>query len=272
MIQIWIVTYNNPVLLKDNLDSLFSSDADPSTYKVNIINNFGLVFTLPEEYKDRVIVHHQTLRPDWSSGHLTKDWNAAIVNGFVDLNNPWCDQLILCQDDTLWKQNWQSTLNKIHKKYNLYIANDGDGFISMTADAVKKVGLFDERFSVISHHDADFILRAYLWNRDQTTCNDRSHGRQFNETELVVERWRENEKYQNLMRSRALDYTGSVSLVMWQYKWGKTKFRNWHLNPPEVTTPLVATPITYPYFEKGIEKTREKGYLHAGYTVISRYD
>jgi|SRR6056300_77584 len=268
MIKIFIVTYNNPKLLNQNLKSLFDSYADFSDIKIEIINNYSVNFKLDDRFVDRVKVHHQTLRPDWSCGHLSRDWNQAIVNGFADLNNPWCEQLILAQDDLLWDKDWRQRLDKIHEDYTLYAADDGDCLISLLPDAVKKIGLFDERFCAIGHHEGDYFIRAWLYNEEKSSINDYRHRRVLNPTDIIVQRHRINGD----QRSRVIDFNSTIHLPFWRLKWGDdvtpTTWSKWKIKDKNVIRPLIPNQFMYPYFEKDIEYTREKNYLHQGGKLI----
>lgn len=264
MIKIFIVTYNNPKLLNKNLETLFNSHADQSQYRVEIINNFSLDFRLDEQFVNKVKVHHQTLRPDWSSGHLSRDWNQAIVNGFVDLNNPWCDQLILAQDDLIWDSDWKERLDKIHKTYTMYSGDDGDCIISLLPDAIKKIGLFDERFCAIGHHEGDFFFRAWLYNEEKSSINDYRHRRTLNTTDIVAHR----NRIVGDKRSRVVDFNSAIALPFWESKWGTditpTTWSKWKTKDKNQIFQKIPNYFTYPYFEKDIENTREKNYLHTG--------
>ena len=255
--KIFIVTYNQPQLLRQNLKTLFESNVDVS---VEIINNFSLVFEVPDEYKDRVKVHHQTLRPDWSCGCLSKDWNAAMVNGIVDLKDPWCDQLIMAQDDMLWDPDWFSKLQDIHSKYTFYSADEGDCLISVLPEAIRNIGLYDERFSVIGHHEADFLLRAFLYNNEKSSINDYRHRRVWNPVkETVCSR----NRMTGDRRSRVTDYNQTVAMALWEHKWNKqAKATTWEPMDISKIRPMVHQYMSYPYFEKDVYDTKFKRYVH----------
>jgi hypothetical protein len=44
-----------------------------------------------------------------------------------------------------------------------------------TSNAVKQVGLFDERFCNIGLQEADYFLRCLLYNKDRSSLNDIEH-------------------------------------------------------------------------------------------------
>jgi hypothetical protein len=250
MIKIFIVTYNRPHYLNENLESLFSSDADPDSYTVEIINNMDLIWKLDDKFKNRVKkVHHQTLRPDWSCGHLARDWNAALVKGFGDLDNPFAKQVILCQDDVLWDRDWKERLDKIHETYTFYAADWGDALLSFLPDAVKKIGLFDERFATVGSHEGDYFLRAWLHNFEKSSVNDHLHRRPFNTTDIIVQRNREkgDEKPVDL-------YVQDHTIPFWKTKWGDISSTTWAKNDMDRSKikQLIPYYTFYPYFEKWV--------------------
>ncbi len=95
-LKIYIVTFDGEKHLNHNLNSLFNSQyfkKENIHCEVNIINNHSN-FNINEKFKNKVSVLHNVLRPDFSTGHLARNWNQAIINGFKNLNNPDCDILI----------------------------------------------------------------------------------------------------------------------------------------------------------------------------------
>mgnify|MGYP003342408573 CR=1 FL=1 len=93
--------------------------------EINVINNHSN-FSLNKEYDDIVKVWHNTLRPDFSTGHLSRNWNQAILNGFKSILKPDCDILITAQDDVEYCKNYITTLIEYHKKYNFIQTGKGE--------------------------------------------------------------------------------------------------------------------------------------------------
>lgn len=255
MIKIFILTYKAPQELNDNLRSLFRTKGD---YEVHIINNNSEVFHLDEEFHDRVIVHHQTTRANWGTGHPARDWNQAIILGFQDLMNPDCEQVILCQDDMIWYDNWLETLDEIHQTYTLYTCGWGEGIVSIKPEAIRRIGLFDERFSTLGYYEGDFFTRAYLYNGEKSTINDLHHHRLLNPTVDVGRRATE------VGVSRTSAYQKTLGGAMWYHKWGDQdpKWRG----VVNATQPLCDSYMMYPYFEKDVETLKEQRY------VFSQFD
>ena len=221
MIKIYILTYNRPQYLHENLKSLFESDANPDDYHVTIINNMELVFELAPEFQERVTVYHNKLRPDWSNGHVARDWNGALTQGFGNLEKPINEQVILVQDDCIWDTDWKVRLDKIHETYDLYAADWGDAFVSYLPEVVRKVGLYDERFTSVGCQEADYFLRAYLHHRDKSSINDYRHRRAFNTTELVAHRNRT--KHDEL----PVHFAPYGVSEYWKDKWGSVMPTSW---------------------------------------------
>ena len=91
-VKVYIITYNAPDVLEHNLDSLYYGlgNPDPHEVIVNVINNHSN-FYLDDVYKNDVKVLHNVVRPDFSCGHLSRDYNTAILNGFKSIISPDCD-------------------------------------------------------------------------------------------------------------------------------------------------------------------------------------
>ena len=116
-IKIYIVTYRRTEILNKTLDTLFNKTDFPSIQntEVNIINNHS-EFSIEDRFKDRVNVIHNNARPDWDTGNLARNWNQALVHGFVDLNNPDSKIVVTMQNDIVLDSNWATNLLKMHQK------------------------------------------------------------------------------------------------------------------------------------------------------------
>lgn len=259
MIKIFILTYKAPEELNANLSSLFKTNGD---YEVHIINNHSEVFEVNEEFRSRVIVHHQTTRANWGTGHPARDWNQALILGFKDLMNPECEQVILCQDDVVWYDNWIDTLEKIHHKYTFYTCGWGDCLMSFKPNAVRRIGLFDERFSVVGYQDGDYFLRAFLYNKENSSINDSWHKRVLNPTVPIAER------YTNIPMSRTSAYQKTLGGTVWNHKWG-TQDPKWN-GVVNATQPLCDSYMMYPYFEKDVETLKEQRYVFSQFYANQR--
>ena len=184
-IKIYIVTFKRSNILNDTLTKLFESDfSNFKNTEVNIINNHT-DFWLDPKFKERVNVLHNVLRPDWSNGNLAENWNQALINGFKNLNKPDCEYLVTMQNDTSVHPNWCSNLLKMHKKYNFIVGKYGDNLVSYTAEAVKRIGMWDENFFGVQYKEADYWIRALIFNKKKSCINDTLHGIELNNNEAL---------------------------------------------------------------------------------------
>lgn len=262
-IKQYIITYNNEFQINSCLESIFSklSSEELSILEINIINNHSN-FVLHDEFVGKVNVLHNVLRPDFSTGHLARNWNQAIINGFEDLKNPDCDILITNQDDTRFRDNYINNLIKLHDRFDLIQFGWGDNFISYTPNAVKRIGLWDERFCNIGYQEADYLTRAAIYLKDKACINDFSHYRLLNnvdDSECVIQ----------IIDSG--NYRGE------SYHHTSSKFHNhskfiyeqkWEINPEnafsniENVSPKMNSFVLYPYFEKDIETLDEQFFIY----------
>lgn len=258
-IKIYIVTYNNSIDLQNNLDSLFNSDIMNYDYEVYIINN-NTNFNISNKYYEKVKILHNVLRPDFSTGHLSRNWNQAIINGFKNLLKPDCDILVHVQDDTLFEKDWCDKLINLHKKYTFIQAGWGDNFCSYTVESVKVIGLWDERFCNIGYQESDYFMRALMFNKEKSSINDYAHGRVLNPIkEKLVNRPTGFDT--KIYHKDSLKYH-NVSSSIYFHKYGNTNDKFWGKelidNPPNKF--LIDNYIYYPYFEKDVYDLEKKGY------------
>ena len=126
-IKVGIVTYNNPIDINNLVKSLLNSDLTEHQSSIEIINNHSN-FQLSGSLLDKVDVIHNRVRPDYSYGHISKDYNSILVRGFRNLNTPDNDVVIIIQDDNIVKEDFISKLLEIHKKYQFVSSGGGDAF------------------------------------------------------------------------------------------------------------------------------------------------
>lgn len=247
-VKIYIVTYNDVNSLYENLNSLMSSNIDEEV-EINVINNYSHL-VLEEKYNS-INVLNNSLRPDFSRGHLSRNWNQALINGFKNLNDPDCDLVITTQDDIFWEKDWLPELKKIHETYSFYSADWGDNFCSHTPEFVKKVGIWDERFCGITFQEADYFLRSALFNLEGSSINDFHHGRVLNPTQQVIKRQNSNYRQHN-GRNESHDLTERLFKI----KWHNMKPNDWDLNYIKTMDKksTLSNFMLYPYFENSINK------------------
>jgi len=254
-IKLYIVTYKGHNRLNNTLRTV--GLGHPSL-QVFIINNHSDIRLEPQFAKD-VVVLENVLRPDFSTGHLSRNWNEAIINGFCNLNNPDCDIVCHCQDDTIFDPDWITKLVEIHKRYSFAQFGDGDHLCSYLPNAVKRIGLWDERFSAISLQAADYFVRAIIYNGEESTINDYHHDRLWNQYP------RDFNMVGRPSREEVPQFTQhhlGMARAIFRHKWGNNPW-SWNdelfHNLPE--KPVGPSYVMYPYFEKDIEGLAEKGYI-----------
>jgi len=275
-IGIYIVTYRNPTDLNNNIASILASGAD---VRINVINNHSQFFLEPQ-HERAVTVLHNSLRPDVSTGHLARNWNEALLHGFQDLDNPASDIVITVQDDVLFKSDWLPNLLDLHRRYSFITFGAGDTFCSYLPEAVRQVGLWDERFCNLAYHEGDYFLRSLIYNRKDCSINDLAHGRQHNALDGNSFRYvtghsnNETERADSLLitspqwnRDRRDAHLASMrfhplSEAVFMHKWG-IREAPWTPEHYAVRRSLAPSYIMYPYFEKNIEGLREKNYIVA---------
>jgi len=296
MRKVWvtIITYNNESCLNENVESLLNSDLVNSgkyDWYIEIINNHSN-FNLWPEFTNRVVVHHQTLRPDWDpNGYFTRDCNSALVRSIKDLNNPSNDQIIILQDDVIVRPDFMEKLVDRHNSGIEFIMSGiGDALNSWLPSAVKKIGLYDERFHT-GFHEGDYILRSIQKLGLQCSIGDIAHGRTWNMTDVGKFHISNNQGDRDtpdasdpINRTRAesdlvicppftqiqlenVQYRkGTVwHLPVWEAKWGKENtFYNWTEEFKHNVIPTLKQKmpnfIRYPYFEKDIDGLMQEVY------------
>ena len=261
--KIFIVTYNNATELNKTLTSLFESDLSSVDYQVFIINNHSN-FSIAEKFEGKVTVLHNVLRPDNSSGYLTRNWNQALILGFGNLNEPDCDMVVAVQDDTVFYPRWTEYLLELHKKYSFITYGWGDNFMSWTPEAVKQIGLWDESFQM-SGHTSDYFLRALIFNKTKSSINDYYHKRVLNpEVFHIAGRPNNIKTHRNNIKTNTPYGKRKIG-----YKWGKidgcsemlTHWTDKLFNISDTIRPISHTPIMYPFFEDKVRTLKEQKYV-----------
>lgn len=273
-IKLFISTYNNENRINLTVSRLQESN-NIDKVDINIINNHSNFNLKNSDLKINII--HNSTRPDFSTGHLSRTWNQCIVNGFKSLNAPDCEILITAQDDTYFDVDWIKKVEELVTKYQFIQNGHGDHICIYTPEHVKKTGIWDERFCGISRQAADYFFRCLLYNKDHSSINDIGHKRIHNpifkddlkksQNYLVDSRSREifgDEVYNN-----STDNNDSISLNLLKEKYGFDPFpwdENLIKKIPKIIKKiqkgkLSKNYIYYPYFEKDIENLNFKNYL-----------
>ncbi len=267
-IKFYIVTYNRFNELNKTLESLFNTDINKYNVEIFIINNHSN-FKINELYLNKVKVIHNTLRPDFSTGHLSRNYNEIFLHGIKDLDNPDCDILIHSHDDNLFKLTLFSELIEYHKKYSFITFSWGCGFCSYLPIAIKKIGMWDERFCTIGYHEGDYFLRALKYNNEHTSINDWHAARRIHNPISDALCFKQSDTEQNDSHKKSFS-NYSICRRLFELKWKDWRStRNiledtsFPINAPALNVPKPAIPtyMLYPYFEKKIENVEEKYYV-----------
>ena len=276
-IKVYIVTYKNPEHLNKNLISLFRTAPVSGTLEVTIINNHPEL-VLDSSVMGRVNIMQNQTRPPFSVGHLSRDWNAAIVNGFVSLTNPDADLVILSQDDTIWNENALQVIAQHSQQYSAIFLGNGDCVVAFRPDAIRKIGLWDERFSCNGFHEMDMFLRAALYNGPETSINDVWHQLlpnvrnnfpphpylwnplPFGPTDLIYRPDSNVDRKEDKARYSVYHH---IPRELYKYKWGEyPEFIPLAKQVERFSAgPITPQYIMYPYFEKDVEDLKGKNYL-----------
>ena len=259
LVKHYIVTYNNNNVLSKSLETLKPTLEmyDSTQYQLYIINNHSN-FDIDDYFKDRVTILNNETRPDFSTGHLTRNWNQAIINGFVNLKNPNCDFVITSQNDTTFTANFLAEILKLHTKYDLIQFGAGDTFMSYSPNAIRKIGLWDERFCNIGYQESDYFFRAYRYLGDTVSINDFYHGRVHNsvDNKVLTEHFKTGHLRGEQSHLESLKYH-KYQLNFYLYKWHstlddiKSTSLYWDdLKSFKSIEPKIESYIYYPYFEK----------------------
>jgi len=274
-IKLYILTYNNETYLNTGLDSLFSSDLSKHNFSVYVINNHPN-FNLHTEFTSRVSVLHNNLKPDFGIAYCSREWNFAIIDGFGDLNNPACDIVMHAQDDTLYSTDWVDKMLTGHYVYNmdLLVVGSGDQLTSHTPTSVKRVGLWDERFSMHACVEADYMLRGILYLKERVSICDTGHNNDYLTNPLpyyteIVGRPRITDReapsfrreIEARRRSRYCALTEMIFLDKWGFSYDSCRPLNRFLNSSAESPSPNKTYSFYPYFEDAIETLREQNYV-----------
>ena len=298
--KVYIVTYKRSDVLNDTLRKLYSSDfSSLENTEVNVINNHT-DFRLDEEFAGKVNVLHNTLRPDWSNGNVSENYNQAFINGVIDLDNPDTEILVTLQNDAVVDPNWCSHLDVLfnQKGYDFVTGLCGDTVVAYKPSAIKNIGMWDENLPA-QYKETDYFLRALFHNKKRSCINDIVHGLMLNhEPDYPIESFDDRnfvtvqKDGKDLIKRKPDDaeqleiWNGSrggiYKLSAWNYfyyKWEGTWahgnpvhtsnqqgwIKNWSQqlldNPPDIRKSKIKTQIRYIYFEKGLGDLREKNYM-----------
>jgi len=268
IIKHYIVTYKNDDLLKRGLDFINTQPIPEGVdYKLYVINNYGYLAPMPY---NNFIGLNNILRLDSSTGHLARNWNQAIMLGFEDLVYPKSDIVILSQGDCVFQDGYLSKIIKAHEKYDFVQQGRGDEYHSYTANHIRKVGIWDERFCGIGYQELDYFYRSCIFNPDKIYMNHNFHGLEVmlnNSLEIVDTSYDTGFLRNDENHLYSFDTVHQYCLNFLTTKYGFDRKLVCGKNCCEILDmlkqnrpyPYIETNVTYPYFEKDIERdTLEK--------------
>ncbi len=262
-IAIFIVTYHNNNILNRCIKSLELIKIPENVHiSITILNNAGIVELDDTNLTIQVI--NNEARPNFSTGHLSRNWNQCIMNGFQDINNPKNDIIILAQNDVVFKIECLYKILEQIENYEYMAIGRGDELQILTPIGVKTVGLFDERFCNIGYQEADYFLRARLLLKNRASITDAIHNRLFNSLDIsnIID---QDVLCGNLRRDihhiESVKYH-SISLNIFYSKWGKMiQPQFWPIDIKIDDNDIPKQYMYYPYFEKFLDNLEQKYFI-----------
>ena len=261
-IKLYLITYKNDFELNKTLLSLQKSDIHNYDYQITIVNNYHIqpVILDPEFTLRHKIINNQT-RPAFSTGHIARNWNECLMDAFVDVYIPETDIAVLCQNDVDFLPDTFSNLERFHGQYSFITNGAGDALHSYTIDAVRAVGLWDERFCNIGYQESDYFLRQKLYN-PHSSINDPVHDNRMH-NQIDVQLIDPNRAWGHCRGDEAhvssLKYH-IISANVFIQKWGIDAATAVCWNADNKM--LLPQYIQYPYFETDLLDSARKNYAN----------
>ncbi len=250
-IKAYFITYKNNAELNKTLDSFAKSGILKHDFEAIVVNNSVDTPVVNNSEVPIRVVENNT-RPSFSTGHLSRNWNECLMDGFKDVNNPDCDIVILSQNDNRFLPDTIDNLIESHKAYSFIQSGGGDTFHSYTIDAIKKVGLWDERFCGIGYQEADYLLRQFLFN-PQHSIKDEMHSRVSNPLGFDILGVNHNGFTRGCEHHLKSMKNHEFSRRVFEAKWGGVQPNVWD----EMTRSRAILNnkqfVLYPYFEKHLD-------------------
>jgi len=234
---------------------------EANNLSLTIINNFGVLPDYPG-----ITILNNVVRPDFSTGHLARNWNQAIINSFRDLRNPAVDCLVLIQIDAKFNNDWYNNICSLPTDCYYLAVGRGDEMQFMRPEVIRQVGLYDERFCNIGYQEADYFFRARLKIKNNCIILDEYHKRyhdpyngKFKENDFIIK----SVDSSNIPSHKLSSVHHPISRNIFKYKWGNVYPEYWDtqielfnsLNGDFTNNKHF---MFYPYFEKDID---QKNYI-----------
>ena len=181
--RVFVATFRRHDITNALLAALFASDLVTFSFEVVVFSNNPAVPFVPDasldNYRNRLAIIY-TSRSPVSWGQLSRDWNSALLLGFLDLGAPISKIVVVIQGDEVVQSGWARAVWDAHHvdKLVFFTAGEGDALLSWTAEGVRAIGIFDENFGGgAGLHEADYFLRAIICVPDHVSINDAHHSR-----------------------------------------------------------------------------------------------
>jgi hypothetical protein len=277
-IKIFFVTYDNDFELNKTLKTFEDSGIKNHDYEITIVNNFTVAKPLIHTSLEVKVVDNNS-RPTFSTGHLSRNWNECLIDGFGDLDNPDADIVILSQNDVEYNRDIIDTLIQSHQQYSFISYGNGDTFHSYTPNAIRSVGLWDERFCNIGWQECDYFLRQMIYNKKFSSINDLPHHRVHNKIDyqfVNIEKqsgyYRRDVHHMNSLKFHEISqkvfikkWGAGVPATHWEDPMNQYEGSGGYRNALEITPDItVKSPqwIMYPFFENKIPNLKDKNYIN----------
>lgn len=180
---------------------------------------------------------HPSLRPMNAHGQLARSWNEALVLGFENLKAPAADFVMTVQADAVLLPGWWAAIEPLitidpaiaRRRCDLLTLGRGDFLVLYTPEAVRRIGMWDERFTGVTDQDADYFLRARLHLANGSCVHDWHHGRthtqlsRTNAAALDRQVWDAKAptgKQRNMAWRQAAETARGHSMALFYRKWG----------------------------------------------------
>ena len=131
-IKVYFVTYDNDLELNKTLKTFSKSGIKNYDHEITVINNYKDAHVVIEDVGLKIKIVNNNTRVSFSTGHLARNWNECLIEGFKDLDDPDADIVILSQNDVEYNENIIDTLIEYHKEYSFISYGCGDAFHSYT--------------------------------------------------------------------------------------------------------------------------------------------
>lgn len=275
-IKAYFVTYDNDLELNKTLKSFEKSGIKNYKHEITIVNNFTAASVLLDDIKLTVKIVNNTTRPTFSTGHLARNWNECLIDGFKNFRNPDADIVMLCQNDVEFEPDVIDKVVSAHKKYNFISYGSGDAFHSYTLGALANVGLWDERFCNIGWQECDYLFRQMVYNKESSSINDPLHHRVHNALDFDIVDFERKTGFNrgDPHHVESLKHH-NTSMKVFIKKWGlgipgihwqssvHSEGRRWKTALDIGPDIVVKSPqwIMYPFFERQIANLKDKNYI-----------